>query len=66
MVFMSLLLNRYVSLLVWTGLRGALRQPKTDGGDFAIGQVFMSRHIGSGNSEFGNLRQTSPSLCAIA
>ena len=47
-----------VFLSVWSGMSDDLRQPKAEGGDLFVGQVFMSRHVGSGNSEFDDLRQT--------
>src|ERR1035438_9850013 len=41
-------------LWFWARLRDGLRQPKGDGRYLVVGQVFMSGHIGSGNTKFDN------------
>lgn len=40
----------------------ALRQPYADGRDLVIGQVLVSGHIGSGDSELGHLRDAIDAL----
>src|ERR1039458_3338118 len=51
-----------VFLSVLTQLCSELRQPKGQGRYFVVGQVFMSGHIGSGNSEPGDLRKAMDAL----
>ena len=36
------------------GLLYALRDPKADGNNLLILEVFMARHVGSGNAKFNN------------
>jgi hypothetical protein len=55
-----------VFLSVLTQLSDALRQPKGEGCDFVVGEVFVSGHIGSGDSEFDNVREAISSLRIIA
>jgi hypothetical protein len=56
MVFMVCLLGK-LGLLILIWLLHLPRQPKGDGSDFAVGEIFMSGHVATVDSELHDSRQ---------